>query len=59
MISVNNVSVVFGGWYLLDGVSFLINKKEIHKLIFCDLVQLITVNNCKFSFYNPIKNDRS
>ena len=28
MISVNNVSVVFGGWYLLDGVSFLINKKD-------------------------------
>ena len=28
MISVNQVSVVFGGWYLLDGVSFLINKKD-------------------------------
>jgi len=28
MISVNNVSVVFGGFYLLDGVSFLINKKD-------------------------------
>ena len=28
MISINNVSVVFGGWYLLDGVSFLINKKD-------------------------------
>lgn len=28
MISVNHVSVVFGGWYLLDGVSFLINKKD-------------------------------
>ncbi len=28
MISVNNVSVIFGGWYLLDGVSFLINKKD-------------------------------
>lgn len=28
MISVNNVSVVFGGFYLLDSVSFLINKKD-------------------------------
>ena len=28
MISVNNVSVVFGGFYLLDAVSFLINKKD-------------------------------
>lgn len=28
MISVNHVSVVFGGFYLLDGVSFLINKKD-------------------------------
>lgn len=28
MISVNNVSVVFGGFYLLDEVSFLINKKD-------------------------------
>ena len=28
MISVNNVSVVFGGFYLLDQVSFLINKKD-------------------------------
>lgn len=28
MISVNSVSVVFGGFYLLDGVSFLINKKD-------------------------------
>lgn len=28
MISVNNVSVIFGGFYLLDGVSFLINKKD-------------------------------
>ena len=28
MISVNNVSVVFGGFYLLDGISFLINKKD-------------------------------
>ncbi len=28
MISVNNVSVVFGGFYLLDSVSFLINKKR-------------------------------
>ena len=29
MISVNNVSVVFGGFYLLDSVSFLFNKKEL------------------------------
>ena len=28
MISVNNVSVVFGGFYLLDSISFLINKKD-------------------------------
>lgn len=28
MISVNNVSVIFGGFYLLDSVSFLINKKD-------------------------------
>lgn len=28
MISVNGVSVVFGGFYLLDTVSFLINKKD-------------------------------
>ena len=28
MISVNSVSVVFGGFYLLDSVSFLINKKD-------------------------------
>lgn len=28
MISVNNVSVVFGGFCLLDSVSFLINKKD-------------------------------
>lgn len=28
MISVNNVSVVFGGFILLDRVSFLINKKD-------------------------------
>ena len=28
MISVNGVSVVFGGFYLLDSVSFLINKKD-------------------------------
>lgn len=28
MISVNHVSVVFGGFYLLDAVSFLINKKD-------------------------------
>lgn len=28
MISVNNVSVIFGGFYLLDAVSFLINKKD-------------------------------
>ena len=28
MISVNNVSVIFGGLYLLDSVSFLINKKD-------------------------------
>lgn len=28
MISVNNVSVVFGGFSLLDSVSFLINKKD-------------------------------
>ena len=28
MISVNNVSVLFGGFYLLDSVSFLINKKD-------------------------------
>lgn len=28
MISVSNVSVVFGGFYLLDSVSFLVNKKD-------------------------------
>ncbi len=28
MISVNNVSVIFGGYTLLDRVSFLINKKD-------------------------------
>lgn len=28
MISVNNVSVIFGGFYLLNSVSFLINKKD-------------------------------
>lgn len=28
MISVNNVSVIFGGFYLLNEVSFLINKKD-------------------------------
>lgn len=28
MISVNNVSVIFGGSYLLNSVSFLINKKD-------------------------------
>lgn len=28
MISVNSVSVIFGGFYLLDSVSFLINKKD-------------------------------
>lgn len=28
MISVNKVSVVFGGFYLLDAVSFLVNKKD-------------------------------
>lgn len=28
MISVNNISVLFGGFTLLDGVSFLINKKD-------------------------------
>ncbi|MEG0795521.1 MAG: ABC-F family ATP-binding cassette domain-containing protein [Odoribacter sp.] len=28
MISVNNVSVVFGGFYLLNSISFLINKKD-------------------------------
>ena len=28
MISVNQVSVVFGGFYLLDSISFLINKKD-------------------------------
>lgn len=28
MISVNNVSVVFGGFYLLDSVSFLINNEK-------------------------------
>lgn len=28
MISINNVSVVFGGFYLLDSISFLINKKD-------------------------------
>ncbi|MCC8174235.1 MAG: ATP-binding cassette domain-containing protein, partial [Odoribacter sp.] len=28
MISVNNVSVIFGGFYLLDSVSFLINKRD-------------------------------
>lgn len=28
MISVNSVSVVFGGFYLLDSISFLINKKD-------------------------------
>ncbi len=28
MISVNNISVVFGGFYLLDSVTFLINKKD-------------------------------
>ena len=28
MISVNGVSVLFGGFYLLDKVSFLINKKD-------------------------------
>lgn len=28
MISVNQVSVIFGGFYLLDSVSFLINKKD-------------------------------
>ena len=28
MISVNGISVVFGGYYLLNNVSFLINKKD-------------------------------
>ncbi|MDL2231645.1 ABC-F family ATP-binding cassette domain-containing protein [Porphyromonadaceae bacterium OttesenSCG-928-L07] len=28
MISVNNVSVVFGGFYLLDSISFLIDKRD-------------------------------
>ena len=28
MISVNNISVVLGGFYLLDSVTFLINKKD-------------------------------
>ncbi len=28
MISANNVSVVFGGFYLLNSISFLINKKD-------------------------------
>ncbi len=28
MISVNNVSVVFGGFYLLDSIFFLINKRD-------------------------------
>lgn len=28
MISVNNVSVIFGDFYLLDSVSFLVNKKD-------------------------------
>lgn len=28
MISVNNVSVIFGGFTLLDSVSFLVNKKD-------------------------------
>ena len=28
MISVDNISVSFGGWTLFDGVSFLINPKD-------------------------------